>query len=173
MIVLRSSIRMLNTFGTLPIVLAIVARILTTRRTNLFVDTTNRIDLALGAEIIDYLFRLPLKSFEKRPVGELATRINEIENIRQFLTGTALTVVLDVIFSTVYIELIAFRIIAGCTTQPSLRLVQLCQNFQETALSHERLSDILDTPQEVDENNITMPLIESFNIRQCSLLLTI
>ena len=72
-----------------------------------------------------------------------------------------------------YIELIAFRIIAGCTTQPSLRLVQLCQNFQETALSHERLSDILDTPQEVDENNITMPLIESFNIRQCSLLLTI
>jgi ATP-binding cassette subfamily B protein len=59
-------------------------------------------------------------------------------------------------------ELIAFRIIAGYTTQPLLRLVQLWQNFQETALSLERLSDILDTPQEVDEdnvNNITMPPI--------------
>jgi HlyB family type I secretion system ABC transporter len=282
-----NSITSLNTFGVLLIVLAIVEGILTTLRTNLFVDTTNRIDLSLGAEIIDHLFRLPLKYFEKRPVGELATRINELENIRQFLTGTALTVVLDAIFSVVYIgvmlayswlltiialatlpafmlltwivspivrgqlrtkaernaesqsylveviggiqtikaqnielrsrwqwqakyaryvsagfktaltsntagsissflnkfsgllllwvgtylvlakqltlgELIAFRIIAGYTTQPLLRLVQLWQNFQETALSLERLSDILDTPQEVDAdniNNITMPPI--------------
>jgi HlyB family type I secretion system ABC transporter len=284
----RNSVTTLNTFGSLLLILAIVEGVLTTLRTNLFVDTTNRIDLSLGSEIIDHLFRLPLKYFEKRPVGELATRINELENIRQFLTGTALTVVLDAIFSVVYIavmiayswlltiialatlpafilltwivspivrgqlrtkaernaesqsylveamggiqtikaqnielrsrwqwqtkyaryvsagfktaitsttagsisgflnklsgllllwvgtylvldkkltlgELIAFRIIAGYTTQPLLRLVQLWQNFQETALSLERLSDILDTPQEVDAdniNNITMPPIE-------------
>jgi ABC-type bacteriocin/lantibiotic exporter with double-glycine peptidase domain len=59
--------------------------------------------------------------------------------------------------------LIAFRIIAGYTTSPLLRLIQLWQNFQETALSLERLSDILDTPQEADENdrtNIPMPDIE-------------
>ncbi|AFY92006.1 peptidase domain-containing ABC transporter [Chamaesiphon minutus] len=283
-----NSVSTLNTFGTLLIVLAIVEAILSTLRTNLFVDTTNRIDLTLGSQIIDRLFRLPLKYFEKRPVGELATRINELENIRQFLTGTALTVVLDAIFSVIYIgvmlayswlltiialatlpafilltwivspivrgqlrtkaernaesqsylveviggiqtikaqnielrsrwqwqtkyaryvsagfktaltsntassisgflnklsgllllwvgtylvldkhltlgELIAFRIIAGYTTQPLLRLVQLWQNFQETALSIERLSDILDAQPEVDAdniNNITMPLIQ-------------
>ncbi len=284
----NNSVTTLNTFGVLLVILAIVEGILTALRTNLFVDTTNRIDLALGSEIIDHLFRLPLKYYEKRPVGELATRINELENIRQFLTGTALTVVLDAIFSIIYIivmiayswlltivalatlpafalltwivspivrgqlrtkaernadsqsylveviggiqtvkaqnielrsrwqwqtkyaryvsagfktaltsttagsisgflnklsgllllwigtylvldkqltlgELIAFRIIAGYTTQPLLRLVQLWQNFQETALSLERLSDILDTPQEVDENNvnnISMPPIQ-------------
>jgi ATP-binding cassette subfamily B protein len=57
-------------------------------------------------------------------------------------------------------QLIAFRIIAGYTTSPLLRLVQLWQNFQETALSLERLSDILDTPSEVEQagqDNIPMP----------------
>ena len=59
-------------------------------------------------------------------------------------------------------ELIAFRIIAGYTTSPLLRLIQLWQNFQETALSLERLGDILDHPQEVspeDRTNIPMPSI--------------
>ncbi len=287
-VLMQNSPDTLNTFGTLLIAMAIVEAILTALRTNLFVDTTNRIDLSLGSEIIDHLLRLPLSYYEKRPVGELATRINELENIRQFLTGTALTVVLDAIFSVVYIvvmlyysplltlvalatlpafailtwvvspivrgqlrtkaernaetqsylvevvggiqtikaqnielrtrwqwqqryaryvsagfktattstnagavsgflnkfssllllwvgaylvlqkqltlgQLIAFRIIAGYTTQPLLRLVQLWQSFQETALSLERLGDIIDTPQEVTEediNNIPLPAID-------------
>jgi len=59
-------------------------------------------------------------------------------------------------------QLIAFRIIAGYVTSPLLRLSQLWQNFQETALSLERLSDIVDHPQEGEEDrdNIPMPLIE-------------
>jgi ATP-binding cassette, subfamily B, bacterial HlyB/CyaB len=60
-------------------------------------------------------------------------------------------------------QLIAFRIIAGYTTSPLLRLIQLWQNFQETSLSLERLSDILDTPQETseaDRANIPMPQIQ-------------
>jgi ATP-binding cassette, subfamily B, bacterial HlyB/CyaB len=60
-------------------------------------------------------------------------------------------------------ELIAFRIIAGYTTSPLLRLIQLWQNFQETALSLERLADILDHPQEVsaeDRSNIPLPPIQ-------------
>jgi HlyB family type I secretion system ABC transporter len=287
-VLMQNSPATLNTFGALLIAMAIVEAVLTALRTNLFVDTTNRIDLSLGSEIIDHLLRLPLSYYEKRPVGELATRINELENIRQFLTGTALTVVLDAIFSVVYIvvmlyysplltmvalatlpafailtwivspivrgqlrtkaernaetqsylvevvggiqtikaqnielrtrwqwqqryaryvsagfktattstnagavsgflnkfssllllwvgaylvldnkltlgQLIAFRIIAGYTTQPLLRLVQLWQSFQETALSLERLGDIIDTPQEVtaeDINNIPLPSID-------------
>lgn len=278
----------LNVLGMLLVGVAIFEALLTSFRTYLFVDTTNRIDMTLGAEVIDHLVRLPLRYFDRRPVGELATRVNELENIRKFLTGTALTVVLDAVFSVVYIvvmvfyswlltiialgtvplfalltfifapiirrltrtkaeenaktqsylvevvsgiqtvkaqnielksrwqwqdryaryvsagfkavvasttagsmsgflnklssllllwvgaylfiqgeltvgELIAFRIIAGYTTGPLLRLVQLWQNFQETALSLERLSDILDYPQEVteaDRDLIPMPLIQ-------------
>lgn len=286
-VISQNGINTLNVLGSLLIVIAIIEGIVTWLRTNLFVDTTNRIDLSLGSEVIDHLLKLPLRYFEKRPVGEISSRINELENIRSFLTGTALTVVLDAIFSVIYIgvmifyswlltvvalatvplfalitfifapiirsqtrtkaernaetqsylveivsgiqtvkaqnielssrwnwqtrygkyisssfrnvitsntasslsnflnkvsnllllwvgaylvlkqeitlgELIAFRIIAGYTTSPLLRLIQLWQNFQETALSLERIADILDTPQESElagRNNIPMPAI--------------
>lgn len=287
-VIIQNGIDTLNVLGFLLIAMAVVEGIITWLRTNLFVDTTNRIDLSLGSEVIDHLLRLPLRYFEKRPVGEISSRINELENIRSFLTGTALTVVLDAIFSVIYIvvmvfyswlltivalatvplfalltfvvapiirsqtrtkaernaetqsylvevisgiqtvkaqnielnsrwqwqsrygryisasfenvqtsnmagsissflnklsglmllwvgaylvlqqqitlgQLIAFRIIAGYVTSPLLRLIQLWQNFQETALSLERLADILDHPQESEiagRNNIPMPEIE-------------
>lgn len=287
-VIVQNSINTLNVLGIFLIVVAVFEAVITSLRTNLFVDTTNRIDLALGASVIDHLLRLPLRYFERRPVGELSTRVNELENIRQFLTGTALTVVLDAVFSVIYIavmifyswlltivalatvplfalltfivapvirqqsrtkaernaetqsylvevvsgiqtvkaqnielksrwqwqeryanyvsagfksvltsttagsisnflnklssllllwvgaylvlqgqltlgQLIAFRIIAGYTTSPLLRLIQLWQNFQETALSLERLGDILNTPQEIElagRNNIPMPDIK-------------
>ncbi|PZO38657.1 MAG: peptidase C39 [Pseudanabaena frigida] len=278
----------LNTLGILLVTVSIFEAVISALRTYLFVNTTNRIDLTLGSETIDHLLRLPLRYFEKRSVGELSSRIGELENIRQFLTGTALTVVLDAIFSVVYIivmlcyswlltlialgtvplfalltltvspimrkqlrkkaeqnastqsylvemisgiqtvkaqsselksrwewqhryaryvsdgfntvvtsttaasisqflsqfsnllllwvgvylvlsknltlgQLIAFRIIAGYTTTPLLRLIQLWQNFQGTALSLERLSDIINYPQEQEESerlNIPMPSIK-------------
>jgi HlyB family type I secretion system ABC transporter len=295
-VLVQNSPTALNTLGILLVAVAVGEALLTSLRTYLFVDTTNRIDLALGSQIIDRLLRLPLRYFEKRSVGELSTRVNELENIRQFLTGTALTVVLDSVFSVVYIvvmlfysslltlvalstmplfillttavspiarrqlrikaernarsqshlveviagiqtvkaqnvelrsrwkwqerytsyvmagfqtvitftaagsintflsqlssllvlwvgaylvldgklslgQLIAFRIISGYVTSPLLRLTQLWQNFQETALSLERIADILDTPMESDEidspgerlrqrGNIPMPTIQ-------------
>jgi ATP-binding cassette subfamily B protein len=54
-----------------------------------------RIDMSSGSEIIDYLLCLPLRYVEKRPVEEIATRINELEKIQKILTGTPLTVILD------------------------------------------------------------------------------
>ncbi|MEH1843183.1 MAG: peptidase domain-containing ABC transporter [Nostoc sp.] len=286
-VITQNSIGTLHILGILLLVVGLFEAVLTTLRTYLFVDTTNRIDMGLGSQIIDHLLRLPLRYFERRPVGELSTRINELENIRQFLTGTALTVGLDALFSLVYIgvmliyswqltlvglstipifviitliasptisrqlrgkaernaetqsylvevmsgiqtvkaqnielrsrfswqeryarfvaagfktvvtstlanstsnflnklssllvlwvgaylvlkgeltlgELIAFRIISGYVTSPILRLAQLWQSFQETALSLERLSDIVDTPQEgeTDRYNIPLPAIK-------------
>jgi ATP-binding cassette subfamily B protein len=285
-VLVQRSIETLDVLGAFMLGTALFEALLTSLRTYLFVDTTNRIDLSLGTEVIDHLLRLPLTYFDNRRVGELAGRMNELDKIRQFLTGTALTVVLDAIFSVIYIvvmfvyswllslvalatvplfailtllvspivrgqlrrraeryadtesylvevlsgiqtvkaqnielqsrwkwldryaryvsagfksvltsstassvsgflqklsglmllwagaylvlknemtlgELIAFRIIAGYVTSPLLRLVQLWQNFQETALSIERLSDILDSPQEADEDNRTnIPLPE-------------
>lgn len=284
-VITQNSIDTLHVLGVLLIIVAIAEAVLTAARTYLFADTTNRIDMALGSEIIDHLLRLPLRYFDRRPVGELSSRVNELENIRQFLTGTALTVVLDAVFSVVYIvvmliyswlltlvalatiplfvlltilvspivrrqlrekaehnaatqsylvealsgiqtvkaqnielrtrwlwqeryaryvsagfqtvitsttagaasnflnkvsallvlwvgaylvlqgdlslgQLIAFRIISGYVTAPLLRLAQLWQNFQETALSLERLSDILDHPREAeveDASQILMP----------------
>jgi ATP-binding cassette, subfamily B, bacterial HlyB/CyaB len=284
----QNSAPTLAIFGILLIVVALFENILTSIRTIAFANATNRIDLNLAAKIIDHLFHLPLSYFDRRAVGELSTRIVEIDKIRQFFTSTALTTILDAVFSVMYVgvmllyspfltavalstlplfvilsfivspivrrqlrvkaecnaqnqsylvealsgiytvkaqsmerrsrnqwqtfydryvaasfnsiitytlagstsnflnqlssvlvlwvgaslvldskltlgQLIAFRIIAGYVTGPLLRLLTIWQNFQETALSIERLSDIVDSPLEVEEENrfnIPMPLIQ-------------
>jgi len=72
-------------------------------RSYLFSHTTNRVDVILGAKLFDHLLALPLKYFELRRVGDTVARVRELENIRQFLTGSALTVVLDIVFATVFV----------------------------------------------------------------------
>ena len=91
--------------------------------TFLFTDTTNRIDIATSGNILTHLFKLPLGYFDKRPVGEISTRLAELGSIRGFLTGTALTLVLDVIFGTVYFfVLISY---SGLLTAVSLCVIPL------------------------------------------------
>ncbi len=287
-VIAQNSFDTLNVLGILLLIVSLFQAVLTSLRTYVFVDTTNRIDLSLGSRIIDKLLRLPLDYFDRRPVGEISTRIQELENIRNFLTGTALTVLLDSAFSIIYIfvmftyspllsvvtlatiplflgvtllaaplmktqlrsraesyaanqshlveslggiqtikaqnaeqqvrwkwqdrysrfvgegfktiliattagstssflndlsgllllwvgaflvlkgeltigGLIAFRIIAGYVTGPVLRLASVWQNFQEVALSVERLGDIVDTAEESDlsdRTNIPLPALQ-------------
>ena len=83
--------------------MALMQGILYVLRTYIFSEVSNNIDINLGSSIIRNLFRLPLGYFSKRKVGEISTRINELEKIRSFLTGTALTAILDTIFSIIYI----------------------------------------------------------------------
>jgi subfamily B ATP-binding cassette protein HlyB/CyaB len=72
-------------------------------RTYVFSHTTSRIDVELGARLFRHLLQLPLAYFQARRVGDSIARVRELENIRQFLTGNALTLVLDVLFSVVFI----------------------------------------------------------------------
>ncbi len=274
----QRSLDTLQVLGIALILVTFLEAILGSLKTFLFTDTTNRIDQKLGAEVIDHLLRLPLNYFDKRPVGELASRISELEKIRNFITGQAMNSILDALFSLIYIlvmffysalltlvalavipiqiiltligaplfrrqyrrtaeenaktqshlvevlsgvqtvkaqnaevvsrwkwqdlysryisrtfeqtitgtviqqfsqvlqkisqllvlwvgaqlvldgylslgQLIAFRIISGYVTQPVLRLSSIWQNIQELKISFERLSDVIDTPQESDDTD--------------------
>jgi subfamily B ATP-binding cassette protein HlyB/CyaB len=71
-------------------------------RTYVFSHTTNRIDVMLGAKLFGHLLRLPLAYFEVRRVGDSVARVRELENIRNFLTGSALTLVIDLLFTLVF-----------------------------------------------------------------------
>lgn len=77
-------------------------------RSYLFSHTTNRVDVILGSKLFKHLLALPLKYFELRRIGDTVARVRELENIRQFLTGTALTVVLDTLFIIVFIVAMFF-----------------------------------------------------------------
>ena len=109
--------------GVLLIGCSVISNILGLIRTFLFTDTTNRIDIATSGNILTHLFKLPLGYFDRRPVGEISTRLAELGKIRGFLTGTALTLVLDVIFGTIYFfVLISY---SGLLTAVSLCVVPL------------------------------------------------
>lgn len=72
-------------------------------RTWLFAHTTNRIDVLLGTELFRHLLALPLAYFEARRVGDSVARVRELENVRGFITGFALTVVIDLLFTVVFL----------------------------------------------------------------------
>jgi len=107
-VITQRSLDTLQVLGIALVVVTLLEGVLGSLRTFLFTETTNRIDLRLGAEVIDHLLRLPLDYFDRRPVGELGTRIAELEKIRNFLTGQALTTILDAAFSVIYIVVMAF-----------------------------------------------------------------
>ncbi len=71
-------------------------------RTYVFSHTTSRVDVELGSRLFDHLLRLPIAFFNARPVGQIVARVRELESIRSFLTGNALTVVLDLFFTFVF-----------------------------------------------------------------------
>ena len=72
-------------------------------RTYVFAHTTSRIDVELGARLFRHLLSLPLSYFRSRRVGDSVARVRELESIRSFLTGNAITLVMDVLFSFVFI----------------------------------------------------------------------
>jgi len=72
-------------------------------RTYLFSHTTNRIDVELGARLFQHLLALPTAYFQARRVGDSVARVRELENIRTFLTSSALTLVIDLFFTFVFL----------------------------------------------------------------------
>jgi len=77
-------------------------------RNYLFSHTTNRVDVELGARLYHHLLRLPLAYFESRQVGQNVARVRELDTIRNFITGTALTLLIDCLFLVVFIAVMWF-----------------------------------------------------------------
>jgi ATP-binding cassette subfamily B protein len=107
-VIVQESLSTLDVLGGLLIICTIFGAALTAIRTFLFTDATNRIDLALGLKVLEHLYRLPLSYFHQRPVGEIASRLRELDKIRNFLTGTALTALIDAAFSVIYVAIMLF-----------------------------------------------------------------
>ena len=72
-------------------VIALLQNVLTT-------DLSDRIDTSLGSQMVGHLFRLPMRFFDRRTVGDLSNRFNELRKVRAFLTGTVIDTAIDVLF---------------------------------------------------------------------------
>jgi subfamily B ATP-binding cassette protein HlyB/CyaB len=84
------------------VTLSIFESILAVLRTYVFAHTTNRIDVELGARLFRHLLALPIAYFQTRRTGDSVARVRELENIRNFLTSSALTLVVDLVFTFVF-----------------------------------------------------------------------
>jgi subfamily B ATP-binding cassette protein HlyB/CyaB len=103
--------RSLSTLDVLVIGLLAIAAfetVVAVLRTYLFSHTTNRIDVELGARLFHHLLALPMAYFQARRVGDSVARVRELENIRTFLTSSALTLVIDLFFTFVFLAVMFF-----------------------------------------------------------------
>ena len=75
-------------------------------RTYLLSHTASRIDVELGAGVFNHLLKLPVSYFETRPAGQTVARVRELDQIREFLTGHALTAGLDFVFAILLVAIL-------------------------------------------------------------------
>jgi ATP-binding cassette, subfamily B, bacterial HlyB/CyaB len=100
------------------IVISIFESVMGGLRTYVFTHTTSRIDVELGARLFRHLSALPLKYFASRRVGQTVARVRELESIRNFLTSSAVTVLIDSFFTIVFFAVMWFY-------SPTLTLIVL------------------------------------------------
>ncbi|QSX75871.1 type I secretion system permease/ATPase [Lysobacter arenosi] len=98
----------LDVIATGLVSMAVFDVVLSGLRTYVFSHTTSKIDVELGARLFRHVLALPLAYFESRRVGDTIARVRELENIRSFLTGQALTSVLDLFFTVVFLAVMFY-----------------------------------------------------------------
>ncbi|MGY4730792.1 type I secretion system permease/ATPase [Burkholderia pyrrocinia] len=123
--------RAFNTLNVVCIALlvsAVFEVLLTGVRNYVLSHTASRIDVELGARLFRHLLALPLSYFRARRVGDTIARVHELENIRNFLTSQAITAVIDLLFSIVFIAVM-------CMYSVWLTLVVVISLFVYAAIS--------------------------------------
>lgn len=109
-------------------------------RQYLVTHTGNRIDSVLGAQVFAHLFRLPLRYFEHRSTGTLVARLQGIESIREFLSGAAVTLILDVPFLVIYLAIMFYYSWLLSVAALSMLLLIVLLSLVITPLMRERLN---------------------------------
>lgn len=94
------------------LVVAVFEMLLGGIRTYVFSHTTNRVDVQLGSALYRHLLGLPLAYFQSRAVGQSVARVRELDSIRNFITGSALTLCIDVFFTFLFIGVMLYYSVA-------------------------------------------------------------
>jgi len=110
-------------------------------RTRLSSETSQKIDVELGARLFRHLLALPLHYFERRRVGDTVTRVRQLETIREFLTNASLTVFVDPLFTIVFmIAMLFYSPPLFCIVLVTLTLY-LCVSLTVTRPLRARIED--------------------------------
>jgi ATP-binding cassette, subfamily B, bacterial HlyB/CyaB len=102
-VLVNHAMKTLNVIAVGLVCAILFEAVLTGIRTYVMAHTSSKIDVELGAKLFKHLLNLPISYFQARRVGDSVARIHELESIRNFLTSNAMTLVLDILFSFIFI----------------------------------------------------------------------
>jgi len=102
-VLVSRSLSSLQVLGFALMTLAIFEPIYGFIRTWLFANVASKVNSELSGRLYQHLVTLPMQYFQKRQTGEIIARVREMAQIRQFLTGSALTMLLDMVFIGLFV----------------------------------------------------------------------
>ncbi len=102
-VLVHRSMTTLDVLAIAFVVVTVFDFIINLIRNYIFVHTTSKIDAKLGAKLFYHLLALPSAYFEKRKVGNIIARVRELDTIREFIANKSVSVILDVLFSGVFV----------------------------------------------------------------------
>ncbi|MBP2639378.1 MAG: type secretion system ATPase [Firmicutes bacterium] len=138
----NQGISTLNVLGTVFVIFALFQSGMGILRTYLLNHTTNKLDVILGTKLFRHLLSLPLPYFEHRQVGHTLMRISALTSIREFLTGSAITVLLDTVFSVVFFAVMFYYSWSLTLIALAALPVYLLQNVIATPVYKHRLDAV-------------------------------
>lgn len=102
-VIVHRSLMTLDVLAFAFVTVMIFELLLNFSRKYIFLHTASKIDAKLGAKLFKHLFSLPFTYFENRKVGNIITRVRELDQIREFITNKSISVILDLFFSFVFL----------------------------------------------------------------------
>lgn len=102
-VVVHRTISTLDVLAVAFLFVMVMEFFLNVTRNYIFIHTANKIDAKLGSKLFKHLFALPYMYFESRKVGNIAARVRELDNIREFITNKSVSVIVDMFFSLIFL----------------------------------------------------------------------
>jgi ATP-binding cassette subfamily B protein len=94
-VLVRNETRLLNALGIGMVAVVLFRVLFGALRQYLLAHIGRKVDLALIAGYARHVLGLPLKFFEMRRVGEILSRVNDAAKVREAISGTTTTTVVD------------------------------------------------------------------------------
>ena len=107
-VIVHHTMSTLTVIGIALAVFMLFTAVMTWVRQYLVIHTGNRVDAVLGTQVFSHLLKLPTRYFEQRPTGVVVARLHAIEDIREFITGAAVTLILDFPFLLIFLGIMFY-----------------------------------------------------------------
>lgn len=147
-VLIHKGVASLDILALTLLVAGVFQTVMSILRTYISTHTTNKIDMILGSRLFRHLTSLPLRYFELRRVGDTLTRVSALNSIREFLTGSAMTVFLDTFFSIIFIGVMFYYSVSLTFIALIALPLYLLQNIIATPIYKEKLNAVWATGAE-------------------------